>query len=187
MSTNAKIARRVLSRDGFRFELRPYFVGVAEELFAAAIASREAISPWMGWLHSGSNLDECHAWVENAVAAWDAATSYQFLIFDPEDDSVIGSCGLNAIDDCDLVCNLGYWVCSAKSRLGAATQAVQLICEFGIGVVGLNRLEIVVAVRNAASRGVAEKVGAIYEGVQRKRLRVGEVVHDAHMFACLRE
>ena len=97
-----------------------------------------------------------------------------------------GSCGLNAINRLDMVCNLGYWVSSQKCRLGAASQAVQLIWQFGIETVGLNRLEIVVADGNVASRGVAEKVGAVYEGLQRDRLRIGEKVLDAHMYACLR-
>ena len=84
------------------------------------------------------------------------------------------------------MCNLGYWVRSDRCRLGAASQAAQLIWQFGIETVGLNRLEIVVAVGNDPSRGVAEKVGAAYEGVQRRRLMVGAAIHDAHMFACLK-
>lgn len=83
------------------------------------------------------------------------------------------------------MCNLGYWVRSDCCRQGVATQAAQLLWQFGIETVGLNRLEIVVAVGNVASRRVAEKVGAVYEGVQRSRLMVGDVIHDAHMFACL--
>jgi hypothetical protein len=57
MSAPAKIERRVLRRDGFRFELRPDFKGVEAELFFSAIASREIIGPWMGWLHPGYELD----------------------------------------------------------------------------------------------------------------------------------
>jgi ribosomal-protein-serine acetyltransferase len=187
MSAPAKIERRVLRRDGFRFELRPYSTGVEAELFAAAIASRESIERWMGWLHPGYELDDCKWWVESSIISWDVGSSFEFVIFDTVDGSAVGSCGLNAINRLDLVCNLGYWVNSEKRRLGAATQATQLIWQFGIEQAGLNRLEIVVARGNVASRRVAEKVGALYEGVLRDRLRVGERVFDAHMYACLRK
>ena len=141
----------------------------------------------MGWLHPGYELDDCKWWVESSIIGWDVGSSFEFVIFDTVDESAVGSCGLNAINRLDLVCNLGYWVNSEKRRLGAATQATQLIWQFGIGQAGLNRLEIVVARGNVASRRVAEKVGALYEGVLRDRLRVGEKVFDAHMYACLRK
>jgi RimJ/RimL family protein N-acetyltransferase len=57
-------------------------------------------------------------------------------------------------------------------------------CAFG--TLGLNRLEIRVADGNQPSRAVAEKAGALYEGLQRSRMRVREKVHDAHMYALIR-
>ena len=180
------VERRTLSRDRGRFELRPYYLGVEEDLLRAATESRQALSEWMSWMHPGYSMRDVESWVEIAIAAWDAGSAYEFVIYDLEEERAIGSCGLSNINRIDLVANLGYWVSSSRSGVGAATAAAKLIWAFGIGTAGLNRLEIVVAVGNAASRRVAEKTGAIDEGVQRSRLRVGEVVHDAHMFACLR-
>ena len=180
------IERRVLSRDDFRFELRPYFSGVEDGILEAAMESREEVARWMAWLHPEYGKKDADAWVEYAIGAWDAGTSYEFVIFDRDDGGVVGSCGLNAINRIDLVCNLGYWVRTSKCRLGAASQAAQLIWQFGTEIVGFNRLEIVVAVGNEASRRVAQRVGAVDEGLQRDRLRVSGVAHDAHMFACLR-
>jgi ribosomal-protein-serine acetyltransferase len=48
---------------------------------------------------------------------------------------------------------------------GIATAAVRLIARFGFEDLGLRRLELLVAVDNMASRRVAEKVGATFEGV----------------------
>jgi RimJ/RimL family protein N-acetyltransferase len=62
-----------------------------------------------------------------------------------------------------------------------------MLRDFGIHGLGLKRIEIVVADGNTASRGVAEKLGAGYEGIQRMRLRVGGRSHDAHMYACVAE
>ena len=70
---------------------------------------------------------------------------------------------------------------------GAARQGALLLREFGFQTLGLNRLEIVVAIGNLPSQRVAENVGAQFEGIQRKRLRVGEVAHDARMYAFINE
>lgn len=50
----------------------------------------------------------------------------------------------------------------------------------------LQRLEIVVAVGNATSQRVAEKAGALREGVLRARLRIHGAFHDAVMYSLVR-
>jgi len=50
----------------------------------------------------------------------------------------------------------------------------------------LVRLEVVVSVENAASLRVAEKAGAIREGVLRSRLLLHGRMHDAVMLAFVR-
>jgi RimJ/RimL family protein N-acetyltransferase len=51
----------------------------------------------------------------------------------------------------------------------------------------LVRLEMVVATGNRASHRVAEKVGAIREGVLQRRLLLHGQLHDATMFSLTRE
>jgi ribosomal-protein-serine acetyltransferase len=177
------IPRRTLSRDEFRFELRPYDCSCVPELYQAATESRHEISPWMAWLHPKYERQDLEFWTAHAIAAWNTQSEYEFLIYDRQDGAVLGSCGLNNINRKDMVSNLGYWVRTSRTRLGAATQAARLLQEFGLKVAGFNRVEIVVAEGNAASRRVAEKAGALYEGLQRRRVRVGDRVYDAHMYA----
>jgi len=50
---------------------------------------------------------------------------------------------------------------------------------------GLNRVEIVVATENKASIRVAEKIGALREGILRKRIVVRDNVYDAFIFSII--
>jgi RimJ/RimL family protein N-acetyltransferase len=50
----------------------------------------------------------------------------------------------------------------------------------------LNRLEIVAAVENIPSQRVAEKAGAIREGIARSRLFLNGRFHDAAVFSFAR-
>ena len=45
---------------------------------------------------------------------------------------------------------------------------------------------MLIAVGNVASRRVAEKAGAVYEGTMRSRLQVHGTRHDAAMYAFVR-
>jgi RimJ/RimL family protein N-acetyltransferase len=177
------ISRNPLRRENFRFELRPCDFTCVYELFKAADESRGQISPWMAWLHPEYSLRDCELWVAHSINAWTAQSEYEFVIYDRQDGLPAGSCGLNNINRKDMVANLGYWVRTSKSRQGAATQAALMLKDFGLSVVGFNRLEIMVADGNEASRGVAQKVGALYEGIQRRRVKVGDKVFDGHMYA----
>ena len=155
-------------------------------MFEAIDESRAIISPWMGWLTPAYQPADVELWVAQAITAWLTLSSYEFAIYDSMDGSVVGACGLNQINQKDRFCNLGYWVRKSKTRLGAATQSVLLLQEFAFAHLHLNRLEIVVADGNQASRGVAEKSGALYEGLHRSRACVGDKIHDAHIYALIR-
>jgi len=140
----------------------------------------------MGWIHDEYSMRDTEEHVAQAINSWNSETSFEFVIHDTQDGAVAGSCGLNQINRNDLVCNLGYFVRTSKTRLGAATQAVALLADMAFGIAGLNRAEIRVAVGNDASRRVAEKAGAIYEGISRCRVRVREEVQDCHIYALIR-
>jgi len=179
--------KRHLRREGFRFWLRPCEESDGEAVFEAIVESRQRVGAWMDWLTPAYTLTDSIGWGRSAAENWNKGASYEFVIIDSRDGGISGCCGLNLINRKDLVCNLGYWVREAKLRQGAAFEASQLLREFGHGIVGLQRLEIVIADGNTASRGVAEKLGAVYEGKLQKRVRVGGFSRDAHMYALLAE
>jgi ribosomal-protein-serine acetyltransferase len=51
----------------------------------------------------------------------------------------------------------------------------------------VNRIEILAAVENIASRKAAEKAGAFDEGIPRSRLIIGGRIHDAALFSFVRK
>jgi RimJ/RimL family protein N-acetyltransferase len=180
------IPRTLRQKPGTRFAIRPYQPDDVAPLFAAADESREHLGQWMTWFTPDYSIENTADWVHLAIDAWDQDTAYEFVIIDTEDGTIAGSCALNEISRKYLMSNLGYWVRSSKRNLGAARTATELLWNFGLSELHLNRMEIVIAPGNQASRRVAEAVGAHYEGILRQRLRVGNTCHDALMYALLR-
>jgi ribosomal-protein-serine acetyltransferase len=81
--------------------------------------------------------------------------------------------------------NLFYWVRSSRLRQGVASAAVRLLARYAFETVGLQRVEIVVAVGNAASARVAEKVGAVREGILRNRIFLHGSSYDAFSYSLI--
>ena len=165
--------------------LRPYMSGDVEHLYQAVRESVTEMSPWMPWCHADYSIEESRAWVESRAEAWEKSTEYDFVTTDARDGSFLGGCGLNHIDQANLIANLGYWVRTGRTKRGVASATVRLLAQFGFSKLKLNRIEIMAAVGNKASQRVAEKAGARREGILRNRIAVRERVYDAVMFSLI--
>jgi RimJ/RimL family protein N-acetyltransferase len=167
--------------------LRPPTDGDIDGIFAAVRESLPEVLPWMAWCYPEYARVDAAEWVRATEQAWANDTEYPFTILDGESATVLGTCGLNAIDRLNRWANLGYWVRTSATRRGIATRAATLVAGFAIHELGLDRVEILAATGNEPSQRVATNVGATREGVLRRRLRVGEASHDAVVFSLIRD
>lgn len=147
---------------------------------AAVQASLDTLRPWMPWATSGYGPEQAVEWITGQLEPG----SVPFVILD-DGGVIVGSTGLNMIDRQNLRANLGYWLRPDRTGRGYATAATRMVAAWGFDHLGLQRIEIMMSVENERSRLVAERAGAVYEGIQRGRLRYEDRQHDAHMFAFL--
>jgi RimJ/RimL family protein N-acetyltransferase len=164
--------------------IRPYEPEDALDLFRAARESLPDLGVWMPWAHPDYTLEESRAFIAGRPESEAMGTSYQFAIV--EAGRYAGGCGLSDFRADDRMANLGYWVRRSARRHGVATAAVRLVADWAFANTTVNRIEIVVAVENSASQGVAERAGARREAVLAERLVLPDGPHDAVMFAILR-
>ena len=165
--------------------IRPYRLDDNSALWEAARESMAELQPWMPWCHPAYSPEESRSWLEAQVAAFARRDVFEFAITS-DDGRYLGACGLNQIDRPNQRANLGYWVRSGATRRGVATAAVGLLRDWGFAHTDLVRLEVVIAAGNVASRRVAEKSGAHFEGVLRQQLLLHGVPHDAAMYSLVR-
>lgn len=168
------------------FLLRAFDDDDASDFVVAARESAGSVGRWMPWCHGGYSDDEARAWFAIAQAGRDAGTSFEYGIFDARTSAFVGGAGLNFINRTHGFCNLGYWVRQSAQRRGAAVQCAAALARHAFHAIGLRRVEIVVAVGNEPSEGVARKVGALFECVARNRLLIGERSSDASVFSLVK-
>ena len=130
----------------------------------AARESVREVGPWMRTWREGATYAIAARHVAESIHAWHTGNWYDFAITRTDSAAFLGRVGLDQIRARGTA-NVGYWVRTGQTGLGIATAAVRLIARFGFEDLGLRRLELLVAVDNVASRRVAEKVGATFEGV----------------------
>jgi RimJ/RimL family protein N-acetyltransferase len=165
--------------------IRPYCLDDAPALHEAAMESVWEVRPFMPWCRPDLTVDAGRSWIEAQVSAFKTGKAFEFVIVAP-DSRFLGGCGLNQIDNENYRANLGYWVRSSATGRGNATAAVRQLVEWAFSNTTLVRLEVVVSTENTASLRVAEKSGAVTEGVLKKRLLLHGTWHDAVMLSFVR-
>ena len=167
--------------------VRPVRLEDAEALYEAARESIAELSPWLPWCHENYAIEETREFLSSRMKPNQPEEAYSFAIIDKASQKYLGGVGINFINRVHQVANLGYWVRTSATGKGAASTATRLVAKFGFAELGLQRIEILAAVPNLASQRVAEKAGAVREGVLRKRLLIRGVPQDAVMFSLVPE
>lgn len=80
---------------------------------------------------------------------------------------------------------IGYWIGSSYRRRGIATTALELITNYGINTLVINRLYAGVFSNNIASIKVLEKCGYLHEGISKKAVWKNGQFVDEHRFAII--
>ncbi len=167
--------------------LRRFEPADAPQLFDAVHESVRELCRFMTWCRPGYSLAASQAFVAQSGSDWEKGEQYNLAMVDLEAGTLLGSIGLNRLDQTHRTANIGYWVRRSCAGRGVATAATRLIAEFGLKELGLHRLEILVPSHNAASRRVAEKAGARFEGILRNRLVLAGQRHNTCLYSLIPE
>jgi RimJ/RimL family protein N-acetyltransferase len=158
-----------LELDAQGIRLRPWRCEDNDALFEATRESIASVSPWLPWLHEGYGREDSAKWIADCQSSRERGEAYAFGVFDTQ-GRALGDIALNRIDTRRGSANLGYWVRESAQGQGIATRAARAIAAFAFDVLGLVRIEIVIAVDNLASRRTAERIGAHFDGISPNRI-----------------
>jgi len=156
-------------------------------LHLAVRESHNELSIWMPWCTESYSLADSEQWCGIQEHLWIEEIEHGFAIIDKETGAYLGGCGINRIDTMFKTANLGYWVRSGWTGKGVASRSVRLLAAWAFNALALNRIEIICSVENKPSMRVAEKTGALREGILRRRLEYHGAPHDAALYSLLRE
>ena len=159
----------------------------AEPLHAAVCESVDEVAPYETWCHHGYTADEAAAYVGWWIEARREKTAFYYAVEDARTGQLLGACGLSAYSAEHRHAMLGYWVRSSRTGEGIATRAASLVCRAGFEGLGLIRISVMVPTENRGSQRVAEKLGAVREGVLRCELILPAGPSDVIVYGLLSE
>jgi RimJ/RimL family protein N-acetyltransferase len=146
-------------------------------------------SYWLGDSRKPEDLDDAIAYVRTRQPWMAEGTALYWVVADPADDDLLGSVALRELDG-PTGAEIGYWTHPRARGRGVMTEAVRLAVRHAFidvedGGLGLDKLRLVTAVENLASRRVAEANGFREAGVERLGTLCSDGRHDAAIYDLL--
>ncbi len=115
--------------------------------------------------------------------------NYEFCVNLKSKGKLIGMISITKVDRFQRTCTIGYWLGEEYWRQGIASEALKKMMEFAFVKLKLRRINIEAFGDNKSSNGLIKKMGFVYEGTLRKKLRdkATKKIHDEVKYGMLRE
>lgn len=140
--------------------LRRWRAGDAGLAYRLVSDSEAYLRPWMPWA-AEYTPEAARDYVLGCESEWAAGTAFNYLIIDH--GTPAGSVGLMARNGPGGL-EIGYWVHPDHAGRGLATAAARAVTEAALALPGVDRVEIMHDLNNAASERVPRKLGYVRVG-----------------------
>lgn len=157
-----------------------------EDMYEAVQETMDDLHP-RGMSHPDLTIDDFLERGKQFVKEWNNDEIYCFSIIDVSSNQILGNVQLSHINRANQMANLFYWVRTSRSGEGIATKASKLAIRYGFEKLGLLRIEILVQEDNKPSLRIADKLGAVREGLLRNRLLIHGTPYNAYMHSLIPE
>jgi ribosomal-protein-serine acetyltransferase len=164
--------------------LRPDSADDAGRLFAVVDANRDYLRQWLPWLDGSRSEADTLAFVVRALKEEEEGRGITRLIeFQGAIAGVVGFHGMNVLNRNS---EIGYWLAEECQGRGIMTACVERLVRYAFEERAFHRVAIHVAVDNAKSRAIPERLGIQIEGVMREAGWLYDHYVDLVLYALVR-
>ena len=142
---------------------------------------------WMRWYGIDPVTSRAQAeQLAEMFAGWFAAgTGFRWALERKSDAQFIGTCGLFRWNKSWRNCVIGYELARECQGCGYMREALYAVLDYGFDEMQLHRIQAETHADNAASIGLAKRLGFRFEGVHREQAYWSGIFHDLHCYALL--
>lgn len=161
--------------------LNPLSVDDIFKIFNTLNDEREYMREWLPFVDTTNEAEDTANYVNFVLQTEDK----QFTIY--YQNKFVGLIGFKGTDTTNNKTEIGYWLSQYAQRKGIMTQSVKKLIELAFSEMGMNRIQIKVAVDNTKSRRIPERLGFMEEGVERDgELLVDNIYTDIVVYSLLK-
>ena len=131
-------------------------------IFATIDSQREYLRKWLPFIDASKKVEDTLFFIRQTANSPDKDTTY--VIF--YQNEFAGLAGLKATDYANKRTEIGYWLSESLQGKGIVTSVCKKLIAIAFGEMGMNRVQIRMAVENEKSCAVAKRLGFTFEGIE---------------------
>ncbi|MBP0725818.1 GNAT family N-acetyltransferase [Bacillus sp. RG28] len=147
----------------------------AEEFFELTIESMDHLKKWLPLIAYNTKIEDTENFIKSTMKQFAENNGFQAGIW--SNGKLAGVIGFHKIDWRNKTTSIGYWLGKGFEGSGLMIKACKAFVNYAIKDLGLNRVEIRVAIENTKSRAIPERLGFLQEG----RIRKAEWLYDHYV------
>lgn len=155
----------------------------AREFLEFVAENRAYLGEWLGWAHTVTTIEAAQGFIRRGITRYEEDGLPWVGIW--LNDRMAGGILFFPLEDRSRATEIGYWLGEWAAGRGLMTRAVRAMLGFVFDDLQLNRVGLKVEVSNKRSRALAERLGFIFEGIQRQGWVNGENLVDMAMYSML--
>lgn len=125
---------------------------------------------WANYPMNIQTVDEMEHFVQLAITARNNQEQFPFVVFDKESREIVGTTRFLRISEQNNNLNIGStWYEPKVWRTRVNTESKYLLLSYAFETLQVNRVEIITTTTNERSQKAIERLGAIREGLLRKK------------------
>ncbi|MGI2773903.1 GNAT family N-acetyltransferase [Bacillus cytotoxicus] len=144
--------------------LRTFNESDAEEFYNLIISSKSYLKEWLGWLDYIEKAEDAAQNIKTRLKEFAENGGYPKSFAIISKGKIAGTIGFNDIHKTNKIGIVGYWLGEEFQGKGIMAKALKSLIDYGFKELGLNKIEISVAVENKKSRALPERFGFVEEG-----------------------
>lgn len=171
-----------------RLLMRSPLPGDGEPLRQAVLESQEELKRWMPWAMEIPSGEDYEVRVREGRLKFLAREDLWLMLVLKDSGQIIGGSGLHRINWEVPKFEIGYWLHTAYTAQGLATEAVAAITEFAFTTLQAQRVEIRCDALNVRSAAIPRRLGFTHEATLRSddRHHLTNDLRDTLIFAKIR-
>ena len=155
----------------------------ALDLFNLINSNRDYLSKWLGWVGNTKAIEDAASFIEYANKLGENGSVTLAIFYQ---NKLAGLCCYHPIDFKNKKADLGYWIGEEFSGNQLATMATKYLITNAFSNLGLNKVGIMCATENMASRKIAEKLGLKLDGILRCNEIVGDKIYNHAAYSIIK-
>ncbi len=138
----------------------------AQEFFDITKKNNTYLRKWLGWLDDDMTVEDTKKYIQESNKRFENKEGLDLGIF--YEGKQIGGIGLFPWDTANKKISIAYWLVEEYQSKGIMTDSLKKVIEYAFTEMGLNRIEVTVALENVKSSALPKKLGFTLEGIARE-------------------